>query len=134
MTMAHGLEGRVPFLDVDVIDLAFKINTDLKVKESAKWVLRKVAEKYLPEQIVWRIKEKFAIGTGIGQFLQKYAENNITEAEIEEEFKDSGINFASKEELLYWRYFKNHYNRSDIIESMGRSRSLNPGEIWVSAL
>lgn len=134
MTMAHGLEGRVPFLDVELISLAFKISIDLKVRESAKWVLRKVAEKYLPKKIVWRIKEKFAIGTGIGQFLQNYAEDNIIQAEIEEEFKESGINFVSKEELLYWRYFKNHYNRLDIIESMGRSRSLNPGEIWESAL
>ncbi|MEJ2294840.1 MAG: asparagine synthase-related protein, partial [Candidatus Lokiarchaeota archaeon] len=134
MTMAHGLEGRVPLLDLELVNFAFKISTDLKVRESAKWVLRKVAENYLPKKIVWRAKEKFAIGTGIGQFLQDYAENNITQTEIDEEFKKSGINFISKEEFLYWKYFKNHYNRSDIIKSMGRSRSLNPGEKWVSAL
>ncbi len=126
MTMAHGLEGRVPFLDVAMVDLAFQLHTSLKWHNGeGKWVLRKVAERYLPREIVWRAKEKFAIGTGIGPLLQRYAAETIESMEP---------GFHSPEEYLYWTHFRERYGREDILQGMGRSRSLNPGQLWQSAL
>ncbi len=129
MTMAHSLEGRVPFLDIEIVDLAFNINPNLKIKEDFKWVLRKVAEKYLPKSIAWRVKEKFAIGSGIAHFLQNYAEKSITNDELREYTNKIEFPLKNKEELLYWFFFKKYYNRKDIISTMIHSRSLNPGEI-----
>jgi asparagine synthase (glutamine-hydrolysing) len=124
MTMAHGLEARVPFLDVALVDLAFRMDPKLLRREGeAKWVLRKAAERWLPPEIVWRKKEKFAVGTGIGSLLERCAA----------ETADPAPGFAP-EEWLYWTHFRDRYGRKDIVASMGRSRSLNPGQVWVSAL
>ena len=70
MTMAHGLEGRVPFLDTEMIRLGFSLPLELKLKADTegklieKWVLRKAFEDLLPETIVWRTKSRFDEGTG----------------------------------------------------------------------
>lgn len=73
MTMAHGLEARVPFLDLDLLDLAFRIPATLKLPADTgteKWILRKAFEDLLPADIVWRDKVQFDEGTGIGAWLQ----------------------------------------------------------------
>jgi asparagine synthase (glutamine-hydrolysing) len=133
LSMHYGLEARVPFLDLAMIDLAFQINNTLKYNQIEKWILRKVAELYLPKDIVWRKKEKFSIGTGIGPVLQKYAKTYISNSELKNAIGLNNERFQSKEELLYWNIFKNYYGRIDIIAQMGKSRSLNPGEVWQSA-
>ncbi|MFZ5815591.1 MAG: asparagine synthase B [Bacillota bacterium] len=135
MTMAHGLEGRVPFLDRAMLDLAFQMAPGLKrYRGEGKWILRKVAERYLSPAIVWRKKEKFAIGTGIGPLLQSYATGAVAEEQMAAERSLSGEPFRAKEEYLYWTLFKERYGREDVLSCMGRSRSLNPGERWVSAI
>ena len=71
MTMAHCVEGRVPFLDLSMIDLAFRIPAELKLypapspKATEKWILRKACEDLLPADILWRRKAQFDEGTGI---------------------------------------------------------------------
>jgi len=135
MTMAHGLEGRVPFLDRAMLDLAFRMDPRLLRQEGeAKWILRKVAERYLPPEIVWRRKEKFAIGTGIGPLLERYAARAISPEQMATARTLHGEPFRAKEELLYWSLFQERYGREDLLACMGRSRSLNPGQRWVSAL
>ena len=67
LSAAHSIAGRAPFLDVELVKLAFRISPRLKMygrRKVEKWILRKTAEKYLPHSIIWRGKEKFAIGTG----------------------------------------------------------------------
>ena len=62
MTMAHSLEGRVPYLDHRVVDLAFSIPAHLKLKYlREKYILRKAARKYLPREIVRRRKDHFFV-------------------------------------------------------------------------
>ena len=134
MTMAHGLEGRVPFLDTELVNLSFAISSKLKRRGIEKWLLRKVANRYLSESIVWRKKEKFAIGTGIGPVLERYAEIMISDEELKNERSLTGKPFKSKEELLYWEFFKKYYGREDVLRTMGRSRSLDPGQQWISTL
>jgi asparagine synthase (glutamine-hydrolysing) len=69
LTMAHSIEGRVPFLDVEMIDLAQRIPADLKLRRDGartveKWILRKAFDDLLPHDIVWRRKEQFDEGSG----------------------------------------------------------------------
>ena len=134
MTMANKLEGRVPFLDADLIEIAFSLDPEIKrTRSHSKWILRKIAEEYLPKEFAWRVKEKFSIGTGIGPFLEEHARTTLTGAEfsrVMERLESNGVKIKSKEELLYYNLFKEHYDNESIIGQMGKSRSLNPGEIW----
>lgn len=135
MTQAHGLEGRMPFTDTAVVDLAFRIDPRLKRRDGeSKWILRRVAEQYLPQDIVWREKQKFAIGSGVAPLLERYAAEAVSDAVFRGERSPRGVPFASKEEFLYWSFFRERYGREDVLALMGRSRSLNPGQRWVGAL
>ena len=64
---AWGIEGRVPFLDKEFLDVAMAINPiDKMVSDDKmeKWILRKAFEDILPEEIAWRQKEQFSDGVG----------------------------------------------------------------------
>ncbi|MBL0048362.1 MAG: asparagine synthase B [Bacteroidetes bacterium] len=64
---AWGIEGRVPFLDKEFMDVAMRLNPKDKMAGNGKmekWVLRKAFEDYLPESIAWRQKEQFSDGVG----------------------------------------------------------------------
>ncbi len=62
MSMAHSLEVRVPFLDKDVFEVARRIPHSLKTKKyTTKYVLRKVADEYLPDQVARKKKLGFPI-------------------------------------------------------------------------
>ena len=62
MSMAHSLEVRVPFLDKDVFEVARRIPHSQKTKKyTTKYVLRKVADEYLPEQVAKKKKLGFPI-------------------------------------------------------------------------
>ena len=73
--MAHSIEGRVPFLDVALIQVAQAIPPDLKLVADdrgevvEKWILRKAFEDLLPSEIIWRDKEQFDEGSGTTDFL-----------------------------------------------------------------
>ena len=133
MTMANKIEGRVPFLDSSMVSLAFSIDPALKHGGTGKHVLRKVAEKYIPFEHAWRTKEKFAIGTGIGPVLERHAGEAIDDDAFRDAMRDAPFPFRTKEQVLYWNIFKQHYDRSDIIDQMGHSKSLNPGQVWEMA-
>jgi asparagine synthase (glutamine-hydrolysing) len=58
--MAHSLEIRTPFLDHRLVDLVFSLPSRLKIKDGqTKWLLKQVALRYLPRELVERKKEGF---------------------------------------------------------------------------
>ena len=60
MTMATSVEMRVPFLDNDVVALAQKIPNHYKIKNGVhKYILKEVAKKHLPDEIIYRPKKGF---------------------------------------------------------------------------
>jgi len=64
---AWGVEGRVPFLDKEFMDVAMRLNPKDKMAGNGKiekWILRKTFEDYLPDSIAWRQKEQFSDGVG----------------------------------------------------------------------
>jgi asparagine synthase (glutamine-hydrolysing) len=75
MTMAHSIEGRVPFLDLQVIKTASSIPVHMKLKRKhertcEKWILRRAVEDLLPPEIVWRKKEQFDDGSGTPDLIR----------------------------------------------------------------
>jgi asparagine synthase (glutamine-hydrolysing) len=62
MSMAASLELRPPFLDRAMVELAFTLPSRVKVrKHETKWVVKQVAQRYLPEEIVYRRKVGFQV-------------------------------------------------------------------------
>lgn len=72
MSMAHGVEVRVPFLDSRVAEAASQIPSEMKLKGGVgKWVLKRAAEKYLPKSIIYRSK------SGFGAPLRHWLQNDL---------------------------------------------------------
>lgn len=64
MTMAHGLEARVPMLDVDLVEFMFTLKPELKIKGmNTRYIYRKVISDLLPQEIIRRKKHGFNIPT-----------------------------------------------------------------------
>lgn len=61
MTMAFGLEARVPFLDHDVVELAARVPARLKVRDGGKFVLKEAARQLLPSEVIDRPKGYFPV-------------------------------------------------------------------------
>ncbi len=85
---AWGVEGRVPFLDKEFIDVAMRLNPADKMCGNGKMekhILRECFEHYLPDSIAWRQKEQFSDGVGYSWIdtLKAVAEEKITEQQME---------------------------------------------------
>ena len=112
---AWGVEGRVPFLDKDFIDIAMNINPkDKMITEDRmeKWVLREAFKDYLPKEIVWRQKEQFSDGVGYSWIdeLKKFIDINVSDKEFEDAKKIFPNQTPSnKEEFYYRKIFVNHF-------------------------
>jgi asparagine synthase (glutamine-hydrolysing) len=61
MTMSHGLETRVPFLDRDLVEFVLSIPSLTKLKNDGKYYLKKIAEKYLDDELIYRDKFYFPV-------------------------------------------------------------------------
>jgi len=59
MSMAHSIETRNPFLDFRLVDTVFSIDSKLKIGDTNKYLLKKIASKYLPSEIINRKKKGF---------------------------------------------------------------------------
>ena len=112
---AWGIEGRVPFLDKEFIDVAMRLNPKDKMitpQRMEKWLLRKAFESYLPESIVWRQKEQFSDGVGYSWIdtLKKIVEENISDNMIENaHFRFPTQTPQNKEEFYYREIFEDHF-------------------------
>ncbi len=85
---AWGVEGRVPFLDKEFIDVAMRLNPADKMCGNGKMekhILRECFEHYLPESIAWRQKEQFSDGVGYSWIdtLRETAEAKVTDKQME---------------------------------------------------
>lgn len=61
MTMAWGLEGRVPFLDHDLVELAARVPPELKLRDGGKYVLKEAARRVVPSEVIDRPKGYFPV-------------------------------------------------------------------------
>ncbi|MFQ5799314.1 MAG: asparagine synthase B [Bacteroidota bacterium] len=124
MTMAHSIEGRVPFLDVDFVKMSLQIPPHLKLhgeEEVEKWILRKAFSDVLPHEVTWRTKQQFASGAGSAHLLAEYAEQQISDVDFYSERRPFPcLTLQSKEELLYYRIFREYYDAEQAAMAVGR--------------
>lgn len=112
---AWGIEGRVPFLDKEFMDVAMRINPQDKMITSErmeKWVVRKAFEDYLPESVVWRQKEQFSDGVGYNWIdsLKETVNGMITDEQLANaKYKFPIQTPTTKEEYYYRLIFSEHF-------------------------
>ena len=61
MTMSHGLEARVPFLDIELIKFMLSVKSENKINKSNKYYLKKLSERYLKNEVIYRDKFYFPV-------------------------------------------------------------------------
>lgn len=112
---AWGIEGRVPFLDKEFMDVAMRINPQDKMingERMEKWVLRKAFEDMLPESVAWRQKEQFSDGVGYSWIdtLKELVAKEITDEQLANaKYKFPIQTPTSKEEYYYRSIFAEHF-------------------------
>ncbi len=122
VTMAHGLEARVPFLDLDVVTWALRLPAAEKFTTAArqeKALLREAFEGWLPDDLLWRVKAEFGDGSGARDVLTKAVEATVSDAEFEAERYTVRPPLRSKEELAYYRVWREH------LEGVSAERTLS---------
>lgn len=112
---AWGIEGRVPFLDKEFMDVAMRINPEDKMIKDGrieKWVVRKAFEDMLPESVAWRQKEQFSDGVGYSWIdtLKELVNEEVTD----EQMANAHFRFPiqtpqNKEEYYYRTIFEGHF-------------------------
>ncbi len=112
---AWGIEGRVPFLDKEFIDVAMSINPEDKMIKDGrieKWVLRKAFEDMLPKEVAWRQKEQFS--DGVGYSWIDTLKEKVNQVVSDEQIANAHFKFPyqppkSKEEFYYRSIFAEHF-------------------------
>lgn len=119
---AWGVEGRVPFLDKEFMDVAMRLNPTDKMAgkgKMEKWVLRKAFEDYLPESVAWRQKEQFSDGVGYSWIdtLKALTAEKVTDEMMEKVNETYPIHPPmNKEEYYYRTIFHEHFGSDSAAE------------------
>lgn len=112
---AWGVEGRVPFLDKEFLDVAMRINPGAKMcpgKTIEKRILREAFADMLPDAIAWRQKEQFSDGVGYSWIdtLKAVTAERVTDEEMSHAAERFPINPPrNKEEYYYRSIFTEHF-------------------------
>jgi asparagine synthase (glutamine-hydrolysing) len=115
---AWGIEGRVPFLDIEFMDVAMRLNPADKMAKDGKmekWILRKTFEDYLPASIAWRQKEQFSDGVGYSWIdtLKSVVSEKVTDSQLSHAKFRFPINPPQSKEEYYYRSIFSEYFPSD---------------------
>ena len=128
--MAWGVEPRVPFLDVEFMDVAMKMDAQAKMAGNGrieKAVLREAFEGYLPDSILWRQKEQFSDGVGYGWIdgLKAHAGARVSDRELAAAGKRFPINPPATKEAYYYRsVFEEFYPGPAAAETVPGGKSI----------
>ena len=112
---AWGIEGRVPFLDKEFMDVAMRINPQDKMingERMEKWVVRKAFEDMLPESVAWRQKEQFSDGVGYSWIdtLKEIVDQEVSDEQMANaHFRYPIQTPQNKEEYYYRTIFEGHF-------------------------
>lgn len=106
MTMVHGIEGRVPFLDLDLVRFVARLPLELlepQARRPEKWLLREACKGMLPPEILERKKLKFSEGAGSASVMENRIKERMSDAEFERECETArSLGLRSPEELRYY--------------------------------
>ena len=119
MGKSIGVEVRPPFLDPLFMDYAKKLPNRLKISEEngvkySKWVLRKAYEDLIPKEVIWRPKAPLEQGTGttvLTDYFGKEMSDKDFSARIKEVLEQDDVVITTKEQLLYYEFFRKHIGK-----------------------
>ncbi len=123
VTMAHGLEARVPFLELGMIELGLALPAGWKLAgegQPEKRLLRQAFDGWLPEDFLWRKKAQFGDGSGASSVLQEKMEKTVSEEEFERERNEVDPPLRTREEVAYYRIFRDCFEEVRPSQVMGR--------------
>ena len=112
---AWGVEGRVPFLDKEFLDVAMRLNPEAKMcpgQTIEKKILREAFADYLPESVAWRQKEQFSDGVGYSWIdtLKEITAAVVSDEQMEHAAERFPINPPRNKEEYYYRcIFEEHF-------------------------
>ena len=121
---AWGIEGRVPFLDKEFLDVAMGMNPVLKMcpdKTIEKKVVREAFADLLPEEVVWRQKEQFSDGVGYSWIdtLKQITASAVSDEQMAHAAERFPINPPqNKEEYYYRSIFAEHFPSDSAAKSV----------------
>ncbi|MGV8931761.1 MAG: asparagine synthase B [Luteimonas sp.] len=138
--MAWGVEPRVPFLDVEFLDVAMRMDAQAKMidhgaagvgangaRRIEKGVLREAFAGYLPDEILWRQKEQFSDGVGYGWIdgLKAHAQRQVSDDEFDAAATRFPINPPqTKEACWYRRLFEDAFPGSACARTVPGGKSI----------
>lgn len=115
---AWGVEGRVPFLDKEFLDVAMRLNPEAKMcpgKTIEKKIVREAFADMLPEDVAWRQKEQFSDGVGYSWIdtLKEITSKAVSDEEMAHAAERFPINTPMNKEEYYYRSIFEEYFPSD---------------------
>ena len=127
---AWGVEGRVPFLDKEFLDMAMRTNPEAKMcpgQTMEKRILREAFADMLPEAIAWRQKEQFSDGVGYSWIdtLKRITSEAVTDEQMAHAAERFPINTPlNKEEYYYRSIFAEHFPSDSAARSVPQEASV----------
>jgi len=125
MNMCNSVKVVAPMISGELLDYALRIPPKFKQyladngEKVEKWILRKAFENDLPEEVVWRLKQEFSQGSGSADVLPSQFDKLIQDDELKEVQEEYPI-IRSKEELYYFRLFREHFSSPKAIKTVGQ--------------
>ncbi|WP_300726799.1 asparagine synthase B [uncultured Bacteroides sp.] len=115
---AWGVEGRVPFLDKEFLDVAMRLNPEAKMcpgKTIEKKIIREAFADLLPESVAWRQKEQFSDGVGYNWIdtLKEITSQQVTDEQMAHAAERFPINTPRNKEEYYYRTIFEEYFPSE---------------------
>ena len=127
---AWGVEGRVPFLDKEFLDVAMRTNPDAKMCPGStieKKIVREAFADMLPAEIAWRQKEQFSDGVGYSWIdtLKKITSEAVSDEQMAHAAERFPINPPlNKEEYYYRSIFAEHFPSESAARSVNQEASV----------
>lgn len=123
VTMAHGLEARVPFLSREMLAVAQRIPVTWKLlgdDGQEKALLRESFDGWLPDEVLWRRKEQFGDGSGTADVMVRRAESLVPDVDWSTVRLEGLPPARTREELGYQRIFAAHLRGIRAEQVLGR--------------
>ncbi|MCQ2375123.1 MAG: asparagine synthase B [Salinivirgaceae bacterium] len=127
---AWGIEGRVPFLDKEFLDVAMRLNPEVKMCPGStieKKIVREAFADMLPESVAWRQKEQFSDGVGYSWIdsLKELTASQVTDEQMAHAAERFPINPPmNKEEYYYRSIFEQHFPSDSAARSVPSEKSV----------
>ena len=127
---AWGVEGRVPFLDKEFLDVALRTNPSAKMCPGTtmeKKILRQAFSDMLPEEVAWRQKEQFSDGVGYSWIdtLKRITSEAVTDEQMAHAAERFPVNPPlNKEEYYYRSIFEEHFPSESAARSVNQEASV----------